>query len=76
MGVRFPYDVVNPYSTCESAGSLVVHVIVAPEPVMLDADTLEIVGGVVSLPLLLTVTTIEEEVAWFPAASRATAWSV
>src|SRR3989344_330196 len=43
-----PYDVASPYSICESAASLVVHVMVAPLEVMLDAVTPEIAGATVS----------------------------
>jgi len=49
---------------------LVAHEIVAPEVVMLDAATLEMTGGVMSLD---TVTEIVVAVVWLPAASRATA---
>ena len=46
--VSAPYDVVVPYSTCDVAGSLVVHEIVAERLVTLDELTAEIVGAVVS----------------------------
>lgn len=49
---------------------MVVHEIVAPDVVMLDAATLEMTGAVVSFD---TVTEIEVAVVWLPAASRATA---
>jgi hypothetical protein len=39
---------VGPYSTWESEASFVVQVMVAPVAVMADAETEEIVGGVVS----------------------------
>jgi len=44
-----------PYSTCESAFSSVVQVIVAPEDVMLPDVTLEITGGVVSPSFLIVM---------------------
>ena len=47
-GVELPYALDVPYSTCESAGSFVVHVIVALLLVTPDDMTLEITGGVVS----------------------------
>ena len=43
-----PYAIVVPYSTCESAASFVVHVIVALLDVIDDAKTDEMVGGVMS----------------------------
>src|SRR2546426_29305 len=39
---------VTPYSTAESAASSVVHMIVAPDELIVDAATEEITGGVVS----------------------------
>ena len=44
-----PYEVVNPTYTKESAGSLVVQLIVAAASVIFVACTLEITGGVVSV---------------------------
>ena len=46
--VVLPYELVRPYSTCESDDSFVTHVTVAPEEVMPDVATEEITGGVVS----------------------------
>jgi len=46
--VAVPYDAVSPYSTWLSAGSFVVHVMVADVVVTLDDWTLEIVGAVMS----------------------------
>ena len=48
-----PYCVVVPYSTCASAGSFVVQVILAPVCVIAVAVTALIVGGVVSAVVLL-----------------------
>jgi hypothetical protein len=53
MVVVVPYEVLVPYSTCESPASFVVQLIVALLDVMLLAVTLLIVGGVVSLLLEL-----------------------
>jgi hypothetical protein len=61
---------VGPYSTSESLASLVAHAIVAAKEEMLDADTEEMTGGVVSFA---TVTLTPTAVAVFSAASRATA---
>jgi len=46
--VDCPYDVVIPYSACEVASSLVVHVMVA-DVVVVATWTCEIVGEVVSM---------------------------
>ena len=46
--LRVPYAVVRPYSTCASAGSLVVQVMVAVVEVREETVTEEMTGGVVS----------------------------
>ena len=43
-----PYEVVVPYSTCESEASLVVQLMVAPVDVMFVDETALMTGGVVS----------------------------
>ena len=48
---------VVPYSTCESAGSSVVQVMVAPVPVTLVAWTAPIAGGAVSAGAVVAKTT-------------------
>ena len=45
----FPYELVGPYSICESLASSVVQVMVAFVELMLMDATLEMIGGVVSL---------------------------
>src|SRR5258705_12928055 len=54
--VLLPYDVVGPYSTCESEASLVVQVMLAPLALIPDACTAEITGALRSFA---TVTAIE-----------------
>ncbi len=51
--VVWPYDGVVPYSTCDVAGSFVVHVMVAPVFEMLPEATAEITGAVVSSTIVL-----------------------
>jgi len=51
----FPYEEVKPYSTCVSAASLVVHVIVADESEMFIAET-PVITGAVPPPEAFTVT--------------------
>ena len=52
-----PYDVLVPYSINELAFSLVDHEMMALVSVMLEAKTLEIVGGVASPPPMLATVT-------------------
>ncbi len=68
---RFPYAVVVPYATCEVAGSVVVHVMIA---LLVDgaAFTALITGGVPP-ELLDTVTITEELTVTLPWTSVATA---
>ncbi len=70
-GLMDPYAVVGPYSTWESAISLVVQVIVAEEEVMPEAvGPVVKMGGVVSVARLMLIVRFGD-VAVLPAASEA-----
>ena len=67
-GLKEPYAVVKPYSTWESAASLLVHRMVAELAPMPEEDTALMTGARLS-----TVIAMPAEVVLLPAASLATA---
>jgi hypothetical protein len=68
--VEAVYEEDRPYSICEVADSLVVHVVVAIVSAVVEA-IVDMTGGVLS-----TVTVTTDDVAWLPEPSLATATMV